>query len=208
MIDQRYPQPGDPNPDVRVGVVSAGAAKRSGSSCPSSPGRITFRVSDGSTARRFGSRLSPATTSTASIYFADAVQRRIAPVLEIDDDKFLDENYDVDVDRRRHRADQLERRPQSDLSLQLRPGQSRADHAAKLERQLTKGDFEVSRRLPRRSRAQDGRLRLERRQSAGAADLAGELRRRAQAAEHRGRAIIKRTLRRQRRFIPTSSPRA
>ena len=59
---------------------------------------------------------------------------------------------------------------------------------AKLERQLTRGDFEVGEVLARRSCGQDDRLRLERGQSAGAADVAGELCRRAQAAE-RGRGL-------------------
>jgi dipeptidyl-peptidase-4 len=48
---QRYPQPGDPNPEVRVGVVSAG---------------ITFRALAGRTRRRCGLKRWPAIKSTAT----------------------------------------------------------------------------------------------------------------------------------------------
>ena len=54
---QRYPQPGDPNPEVRVGVVGAWGGKTVWIRLPdSSRARITFRASAGSIARRCGSR--------------------------------------------------------------------------------------------------------------------------------------------------------
>ena len=58
------------------------------------------------------------------IYFVDASNSQSRLVLEITDDKFLDENYDVDVEARQHRPDRLEGWPQPDLSLSLRRAQS------------------------------------------------------------------------------------
>ena len=63
---QRYPQPGDPNPDVHLGVVPRARRQADmGASFPSMPATITFRASAGLTARRCGSKRSAAITSIA-----------------------------------------------------------------------------------------------------------------------------------------------
>ena len=141
-----------PEPDVRVGVVSAQAARRTGSSCPSRPGRITFRASAGSIARRCGSRPSPAITSTA-IFICRRRQRGVAPGAG-------DRPTTSSSTRTTTSAwatacivlTQLERRPQSSLSLQLRPAKLLAAHcqagAATDQRR-----FRSERRLQRRFRA-------------------------------------------------------
>ena len=72
LVDaQRYPQPGDPNPDVRVGVVNAWAARRCGSSFPFSPARITFPASAGPTARTLWIETLTRDHKHRDIYLAD-----------------------------------------------------------------------------------------------------------------------------------------
>ncbi len=94
---QHYPQPGDPNPTVRVGVVSARGARRFGSCCRFAPGRITFRASGGWTRRRLWVETLTRDHKHRDIYFADAATGKAHAVLKITDDKFFDENYDVAV---------------------------------------------------------------------------------------------------------------
>ena len=95
---QRYPQPGDPNPAVRVGVVSAGAGRTSWIRLPNHPGldyvprfgwvdRHTIWVETISRDHK-----------QRDLYFVDANNSQSRLVLEITDDKFVDENYDVDVE--------------------------------------------------------------------------------------------------------------
>jgi dipeptidyl-peptidase-4 len=172
---QRYPQPGDPNPDVRVGVVSARrAARRCGSSCPFAPGQDYIPRFGWVDAKTLWIETVTRDHKHRDLYFADAATGQAHPVLQLTDDKFFDDNYDVSVgdgaivltnwtDGHNH------------LYLysydQANPGAA----TAKLERQLTKGDFEVGEVLARRFPRQAGRLRLERGQPAGAAVMAGEL---------------------------------
>ncbi len=95
---QRYPQPGDQNPAVRVGVVSAGAGRTSWIRLPNHPGldyvprfgwvdRHTIWVETISRDHK-----------QRDLYFVDANNSQSRLVLEITDDKFVDENYDVDVE--------------------------------------------------------------------------------------------------------------
>jgi dipeptidyl-peptidase 4 len=140
---QRYPQPGDPNPDVHLGVVGARG------------GRITwmhipFHAGD-DYIPRFGwvdSKTVWLETVTRdhkhrTIYFCEANGEDGREMLDISDDKYVDDNYDVTV---------------QDGSIVLTNWTSghnqiylysyNTSHplsaGAKLERQLTSGDFEVS----------------------------------------------------------------
>jgi dipeptidyl-peptidase-4 len=139
---QRYPLPGDPNPAVRVGVVSERGGKTVWIKLPIHEGQDYIP--------RFG-WVNPGTlwieTLTRDqkhkdIYFADAATGHAHPVLQLTDDKFFDDKYDVSVglgsivltnwsDGHNH------------LYLysydQANPGKA----TARLERQLTKGEFEV-----------------------------------------------------------------
>ena len=139
---QHYPQPGDPNPAVRVGVVSAQGGKTVWVRLPIKEGDDYIP--------RFGwvnrNTLWIETLSRdqkhRDIYFADAATGLFRPVLQLSDDKFFDDNYNVTVE--------------SGLIVltDWKDGHNRLylysydaahpDHAtARLERQLTKGDFEV-----------------------------------------------------------------
>ncbi|HEV2214169.1 MAG TPA: DPP IV N-terminal domain-containing protein, partial [Terracidiphilus sp.] len=94
---QRYPQPGDPNPTVRVGVVSAEGGRVQWIHIPISDGQDYIP--------RFGwvdrHTLWVETLSRdqqhKAIFFADPRTGEAHPVLELADDKFFPEAYDVSV---------------------------------------------------------------------------------------------------------------
>ncbi|HEY1805576.1 MAG TPA: alpha/beta fold hydrolase [Terracidiphilus sp.] len=139
---QHYPQPGDPNPSVRLGVVPAHGGKTVWIRVPLHDGEDYVP--------RFGwvdSKTVWVETLTRdhkhlAIYFADADGLDSRLMLEIADDKFLDESYDVWV---------------NDGAIVLTSWSDGHNHIylyrydkerplavdAKLERQLTTGDFEV-----------------------------------------------------------------
>ena len=143
VFDQRFPQPGDPNPTVRVGIVNAGGGKTVWVKLPIQPGQDYIPRFGWLDRRTLWIETLTRDHKHRSIYFADAASGESHSVLEISDDKFLDENYDVSAaggaivltewsDGHNH------------IYLynydQTNPGQA----SAKLVRQLTKGDFEVS----------------------------------------------------------------
>ena len=139
---QRYPQPGDPNPDVRVGVVSAGGGKTAWVKLPIAAGQDYIP--------RFGwvdhKTLWVETVTRdhkhRNFYFADAASGQAHAVLELTDEKFIDDGYDVAVGAG---AMVLANWTDGHNHLYLyKYDQAHPETtAAKLERQLTKGDFEV-----------------------------------------------------------------
>ena len=174
---QRYPQPGDPNPDVHVGSGEREGRQDHMGQAAHPPGRrLHSALRLGRPQDSVDRDARAAITSIAILYFADAEYGDARQVLEITDDKFLDENYDVSVDDGAHCSHQLERRPQPHLSLQLRQGEA-AWRRGEAGEATDQGRFRGGRCVPRRRRAQSRGLRVERRQSAGAAGLAGQLRR-------------------------------
>jgi len=94
---QRYPQPGDANPQVRVGVVGARGGRTNW---------IYVPIKDGDYIPRFGwvdrKTVWVETLSRdhkhRALFFAGADDGEARKMLEIGDEKFLDENYDVAVD--------------------------------------------------------------------------------------------------------------
>ena len=140
--EQRYPQPGDPNPDVRVGVVSTKGGRISWVHVPVEQGQDYIP--------RFGwvdrKNLWIETLSRdhkhRRIYFADPGSGTAHGVLEISDDKFLDENYDVNVE---NGWIVLTNWTDGHNHLYLyKYDVNRPDSTtATLAKQLTKGDFEV-----------------------------------------------------------------
>ncbi len=140
---QRYPQPGDLNPDVRLGVVSAKGGKtiwvklpiRQGDDYIPRFGWVDDKTVWAETLSRDHKR--------RTLFFADANGGDAHQILDIGDEKFLDENYEVAV---------------GDGAIVLTQWQDGHNHIdlynydqtkpltadAHLARQLTKGDFEVS----------------------------------------------------------------
>jgi dipeptidyl-peptidase 4 len=140
---QRYPQPGDPNPDVRVGVVSVKGGKTSWVHIPIEQGQDyipRFGWVDGKT-------LWVETLSRDQkhrrIYFADPRMGTAHLVLEINDEKFVNEYMDAFV---AHGCIVLTNWADGHNHIYLyRFDEGKADSArATLERQLTKGEFDVA----------------------------------------------------------------
>src|SRR4051812_32428837 len=143
ITPQRYPQPDDLNPDARVGVVSAGGGKtvwmriplRAGSDHIPRFGWVDHKTLWVETLTRDHKH--------RNLYFADAGSGQAHLVLELIDDKFLDENYDVEVGNGRVLLTNW-----SDGHNHIYMYQYDAGHTgsatAKPEKQLTSGDFEVT----------------------------------------------------------------
>ncbi len=102
---QRYPQPGDPNPSVRVGIVSATGGKTSWMKVPLEAANDYIP--------RFG-WINPHVVwievltrdhKHLNLYFADTHTGDTRLVLAQNDDKFFDETYDVNFFRPRRVSD-------------------------------------------------------------------------------------------------------
>lgn len=139
---QRFPQPGDPNPEVHLGVVPAGGGKTVWM-------RIPLHNGD-DYVPRFGwvnSKTVWIETLTRdhkhlALFFADTEYGEARQMLEISDDKFLDENYDVTVgDGAIVLSNWSDGHNQ--LYLYSYDKSKPLNSDAKIDRQLTKGDFEI-----------------------------------------------------------------
>jgi len=140
---QRYPQPGDPNPDIRVGVVSVKGGKTSWVHIPIEQGQDYIP--------RFGwvdqKTLWVETLSRDQkhrrIYFAEPRMGTAHLVLEINDEKFVNESMDVQVARGcivlTNWAD-----GHNHIYLYRYDEGGTDSTRATLEKQLTKGEFDVA----------------------------------------------------------------
>jgi dipeptidyl-peptidase-4 len=139
---QRYPQPGDPNPEIRVGVVSANGGKTSWMKVPIHEGDDYIPRFGWADHKTLWVETVTRDHKHRNLYFADSITGQAHQVLELTDEKFVDDNYDVSVgygtivltnwtDGHNH------------LYLYSYDKDNPQAGAAKLERQLTKGDFEV-----------------------------------------------------------------
>ncbi len=139
---QRYPQPGDINPDVHVGVVSAFGGKTVWVKLPFHAGQDYIPRFGWADPRTLWIETLTRDNKHRAIYLADSASGRCHKVLELADDAFFDESYDVDVG-----AGSIVLTNWSDghnhLYLYSYDQASPGSNTAKLERQLTKGDFEV-----------------------------------------------------------------
>jgi dipeptidyl-peptidase 4 len=140
---QRYPQPGDPNPDVRVGVVNPNGGKTIWIKLPIKGGDDYIP--------RFG-WVDPKTVwvetltrdhKHRNLYFADAANGQAKLVLEQHDDKFFDEKYDISIAYGQMVLTSWED-GHTHLYLYSYDQNNPLGGTAKLERQLTKGDFDVA----------------------------------------------------------------
>jgi dipeptidyl-peptidase 4 len=138
---QRYPQPGDANPLVQVGVVSAKGGKTTWMNIPFQPGDYIPRLGWVNHNTVWVETVSRDHKHRA-LYFVGAELGDARKMLEISDDKFLDEDYDVAVG---DGAVVLTSWSDGHTHLYLYSYNSNNPLAtdAKLEKQLTQGDFEV-----------------------------------------------------------------
>jgi dipeptidyl-peptidase-4 len=140
---QHYPQPGDANPDVRVGVVGAGGGKTVWVKLPIKGGQDYIPSFGWADRRTVWVETVTRDHKHRDIYFADAQTGQSHPVLQIADDKFVDENYDVSVG---FGSIVLTNWTDGHNQLYLYSYDERKtdDGMARLERQLTKGEFDLS----------------------------------------------------------------
>ncbi len=97
---QRYPQPGDPNPAVRVGIVSPGGGKTVWIKFPGD----AFKSGEDYIPRFGWVDRKTVWVETLSrdhkhrrLYFAEISNGQAKPILEQSDDQFLDDKYEVSV---------------------------------------------------------------------------------------------------------------
>ncbi len=140
---QRYPQPGDPNPTVRVGVVSAGGGRTVWIKLPIHGGQDYIPRFDWVDRKTLWIEVLTRDQKHRDIYFADTSTGQAHVALQFLDENFIDDNYDVSAGAGfmvmtnwtdGHNHIYLYSYDQS------HPGES----PVKLEKQLTTGDFDVS----------------------------------------------------------------
>ncbi len=139
---QRYPQPGDASPSVRVGMVRAAGGKTVWVSLPIRAGQDYIPRFGWVDAKTLWIETLTRDQKHRDLYFADAATGQAHVVLQLADDKFFDDKYDVTVG---NGAIVLTNWSDGHNHLYLY-SYDQADPAnakAKLERQLTQGDFEV-----------------------------------------------------------------
>ena len=140
---QRYPQPGDPNPAVRVGVVSADGGKTMWISLPIRAGDDYIPRFGWVDAKTLWIETLTRDQKHRNIYFVDASTDQAHAALELTDDKFFNDKYDVLVGDGTivltHWGD-----GHNHLYLYSYDAADALHATAKLERQLTSGGFEVS----------------------------------------------------------------
>jgi dipeptidyl-peptidase-4 len=138
---QRYPQPGDANPAVRVGVVSAKGGKTTWVNIPLEAGDYIPRFGWVNRDTVWIETISR-NHKHRTLFFARTESGNARKILEIGDEKFLDEDYDVAVG---DGAIVLTSWSDGHTHLYLYSYNPSSPLAAdaKLEKQLTQGDFEV-----------------------------------------------------------------
>ncbi len=139
---QRFPQPGDPNPEVRVGVVGAGGGKTVWVRLPIRGGQDYIPRFGWADRKTLWVETVTRDHKHRDLYFADAATGQAHVVLQMSDEKFVDENYDVSVG---YGDIVLANWTDGHNHLYLYSyDQGKLDEGmAKLERQLTKGEFDV-----------------------------------------------------------------
>ncbi len=92
---QRYPQPGDPNPVVRVGVVGANGGRTKWINLPIDNGSDYIPRFGWLNAKTLWIETLKRDHKTMTLYFVDISMDESKPVLTRTDDKFLDDSYDL-----------------------------------------------------------------------------------------------------------------
>jgi dipeptidyl-peptidase-4 len=143
LVDfQRYPQPGDPNPDVHVAVVSAAGGKMEWVKLPIKPNQDYIPRFGWADRHTLWIETLTRDHRHRTIYLADAETGQSRQVLDLSDDKFVDDNYDVWVDNGKIVLSNWSD-GHNHLYLYSFDKNHPGSATAKLEKQLTSGDFEV-----------------------------------------------------------------
>ena len=140
---QRYPQPGDPNPAVRVGVVGANGGKTRWINLPIDNGSDYIPRFGWLNARTLWIETLKRDQQTLTLYFADASTDESKPVLTIKDQKFLDDSYDLTFFASNFLLTSW-RDGHKHIYLYGFDGGNPLASSATLVKQLTAGDYEVA----------------------------------------------------------------
>ena len=138
---QRYPQPGDPAPTVRVGVVSADREGTTWMTLPIRAGEDYIPRFGWADARTLWIEVLTRDHKHRQIYFANASDGQSRLALDLSDDKFFDEKYDVSVG---DGTMVINSWADGHNHLYLYRFDAANPGVATLARQLTSGNFEVS----------------------------------------------------------------
>jgi len=137
---QRYPQPGDPNPDARIGVVGAEGGKTVWINLPILSGQDYIPRFGWADSKTLWIEVVTRDHKHRDLFFADAAKGYAHPALQLTDDKFFDESYDVSVGQG---SIVLTNWSDGHNHLYLYSYDQSNPGAATLVRQLTHGDYEV-----------------------------------------------------------------
>jgi dipeptidyl-peptidase-4 len=140
---QRYPQPGDPDPSVRVGIVSAKGGATKFIEIPSSAGNDSIPRFGWVDSETVYIEVLTRDNTHENLYFADAKTGRSRLVYSNTDAKYLPEDYDIDLLPHGRILARSWRDGHTHLYLYKFDDRHPLEADAKLERQLTTGDFEV-----------------------------------------------------------------
>jgi dipeptidyl-peptidase 4 len=144
---QRYPQPGDPNPSVRIGIVSANGSKTKWLDIPQSAGNDYIPRFGWVTAQTLYVELLTRDQKHLNIYLADASSGKTHLILDDYDSKYLDTNYDVTfIDDSRFIIKSW-RGGHTHLYLYTVDAKHPLDATATLTQQLTSGNYEADQLL-------------------------------------------------------------
>jgi len=142
VAEQRYPSAGDPNPAVRVGVVSAQGGKTVWVKLPIVAGQDYIPRFGWADARTVWVETLTRDHQHKAIWLADASTGESHRVLELTDDKFFDESYAVSVEDGKIVLTQWSDGHNHIYLYSFNAGDAAGE--AKLEKQLTTGEWEVS----------------------------------------------------------------
>ena len=141
---QRYPQPGDHNPAVRVGVVPATGGPTRWIELPFSAGNDYIPRFGWVDAKTVYVEVLTRDHQHLDLYFADAATGHATLVHSEADTKYLDDNYDVTMLPGGRFANTSWRDGHTHIYLYQFDAAHPLDHEATLVKQLTHGDFEVT----------------------------------------------------------------
>ncbi|HEY0263545.1 MAG TPA: alpha/beta fold hydrolase [Granulicella sp.] len=140
---QRYPQPGDPNPAVRVGVIPAKGGKTKWIDLPFSPGNDYIPRFGWIDAHTVWVETLTRDQQHRNLYFADAHSGKSQLVFSDTDDKYLNFKYDITFLPHGRFLTLSWRDGYTNIYLYQFDEQHPLDKPAALARQLTTGQYEV-----------------------------------------------------------------
>ncbi len=140
---QRYPQPGDPNPSVRVGIVSAKGGATKFIEIPFSAGNDSIPRFGWVDAETVYIEVLTRDNTHENLYFASAKTGKSRLVYSNTDAKYLEESYDIDFLPHGRFLAPSWRDGHTHLYLYKFDERHPLASEAVLERQLTSGEYEV-----------------------------------------------------------------